>query len=411
MKQERTYSEDSRPNRILLDIRDRQPTGISRYAIGIARACTRNLGAEVSIGVLCESHQLPLLERTSVPSNVTLMTPARTERFVRFDDAILEQIVAFQPDHYHGFANFVDARIPCPWSVTIHDLIRLSPGLSSHYADGEFAAKYSETEYINLLSAVDWMDAALSAAGSRNANSMLTYLELMIQIAARRSAFILTPSASTKQALRERVGDEPQIHVDPPQPDPAFSSASGPSIPQHHEGDTPYLVFVGTPGKHKRLDVVESYLSDWGADLGPAPRLLAVGDRAGENIYERIDNPAARGKSVQRLGYVSDELLSSLYRSAVALVVPSVLEGYCLPADEALQSGGRVVASRIGVLTDRLTTDRVRFFNLSDSDEFLSAVVWALEDSRVAPSYTAAAADSGLHVPLLLTLLGHGEPV
>lgn len=409
MRQERTYSEDSRPNRILLDIRDRQPTGISRYAVGMVRACIRNLDAKVSLGVLCESHQLPLLQRMAELSDLTLMTPARTERFVRFDDAILEQIVAFQPDHYHGFANFVDPRISCPWSVTIHDLIRLTPGVSSHYDDDEFAAKYSETECAHLLSAVDWMEASLGAEVTRDANSMLAYSELMIQTAAKRSAFILTPSASTKLVLRERVGDEAQIFVDVPQPDPAFSFAAVPSAPRQFGEHAPYLLFVGTPGRHKRLDLVESFLSDWGADLGPAPRLLAVGDRAGENLYERIDHPAATGKGVERLGFVSDDLLYGLYRSAVALVVPSVVEGYCLPADEALQSGGRVLASRIDVLTDRLTTDRVRFFKLSDSEEFLSAAAWAIREFRETPACTVAAAHTTRDVPLLLTLLGHGE--
>lgn len=409
MRNVQTYSEDSRPTRILLDVRDRQPTGISRYALGMVRACIHHLGPEVSLGVLCEGHQLPRLEGMSCLPQVTVLIPTRTELFARFDDAILKQISEFRPQHYHGFANFVDPRMPCPWSVTIHDLIRLTPGMSSHYADHEFAARYSESERANLLEAVAWMRAISGAQAPANGSSMRTYLELMIQIAANHSEFILTPSTTTARALRERVGGEAPIYVDPPQSDPAFSPVAEPSAAQQINVQSPYLLFVGTPGEHKRLDLVESYLSEWDTGMGPTPRLLAVGDRAGGNLYERIRHPAATGQGVERLGYVSDELLSGLYRSALAVVVPSVLEGYCLPADEALQSGGRVLASRIEVLTDRLAADRVRFFTLHDGAEFLNAVAWAVRHYGKPSPNAGHEASSRLDVPLLLDLLGHGE--
>ncbi|AEB12398.1 glycosyltransferase family 4 protein [Marinithermus hydrothermalis] len=48
---------------------------------------------------------------------------------------------------------------------------------------------------------------------------------------------------------------------------------------------------------------------------------------------------------VRHLGYVRDEEVSSLYGNAVALVFPSLEEGYGLPVLEAMASGGPVITS------------------------------------------------------------------
>ena len=53
-------------------------------------------------------------------------------------------------------------------------------------------------------------------------------------------------------------------------------------------------------------------------------------------------------------GYISDKSLPDYYRGAVALVVPSLWEGFCLPAVESMACGCPVIASTTGSLPEIL---------------------------------------------------------
>ena len=64
------------------------------------------------------------------------------------------------------------------------------------------------------------------------------------------------------------------------------------------------------------------------------------------------DHPAALPDGVASLGRVPDEQLVDLYRSASALVFPSLYEGFGLPALEAMACGCPVAVSRVAALPE-----------------------------------------------------------
>jgi glycosyltransferase involved in cell wall biosynthesis len=70
-----------------------------------------------------------------------------------------------------------------------------------------------------------------------------------------------------------------------------------------------------------------------GASFGRVPSLMALAERFGI---------AAR---VRHIGFVSDDVLPALYRRAVALVFPSLYEGFGAPPLEAMASGCPVASS------------------------------------------------------------------
>jgi glycosyltransferase involved in cell wall biosynthesis len=61
-----------------------------------------------------------------------------------------------------------------------------------------------------------------------------------------------------------------------------------------------------------------------------------------------------RADGITLLGHVDDDTLDGLYRGALALVMPSLLEGYGLPLREALARGTPAVVSDLAVFGPEL---------------------------------------------------------
>jgi len=100
---------------------------------------------------------------------------------------------------------------------------------------------------------------------------------------------------------------------------------------------TPYFLFVGTLEPRKNL---QSLVEAWReVRRHHAVDLVLAGRR-------RPDAPAiAEEPGLRPIGEVTDEQLPELYSGAIALVYPSLYEGFGLPVLEAMQCGAAVIAS------------------------------------------------------------------
>jgi glycosyltransferase involved in cell wall biosynthesis len=99
-----------------------------------------------------------------------------------------------------------------------------------------------------------------------------------------------------------------------------------------------YFLYVGNDKPHKNVDV----LVDAFSKIDDASLVLTGG------AFERF-------KSRERVvvtGFVDDAELASLYRGAIALVMPSREEGFGLPALEAMASGCAVITSNAAALVE-----------------------------------------------------------
>ena len=115
-----------------------------------------------------------------------------------------------------------------------------------------------------------------------------------------------------------------------------------PSVPM--PVTTPYLLFVGTIEPRKNLPrLVEAF--QLLRKAGRAERLVVVGAPGWNDV--RVDST-----SVELLGRVSDETLHALYAAASCLVIPSLHEGFGVPAVEAMAAGCPVVAASAGALPE-----------------------------------------------------------
>jgi len=164
------------------------------------------------------------------------------------------------------------------------------------------------------------------------------------------SALIAVSEAVATQ-LRSRFPGRP-VAVAPNAPSPIFSvtqeefcdADSGlPAFAQLLPGR--YLLAVGSVDPRKNLSaLIRAYSrSDLYSETG-IPLVLVGGS---SSHFRGGGSQAADG--VVRLGYVTDSELSLLYQKSLAVVFPSLAEGFGLPLVEALASGARVAASDIDV--------------------------------------------------------------
>ena len=114
-----------------------------------------------------------------------------------------------------------------------------------------------------------------------------------------------------------------------------------------------YVLHVGTIEPRKNIELLLGVWESWAAEDPAAPALLLCGRRGWKSaaLHAAFDRAAAAGW-LQHPGYVDDDALSALYRGALAVVCPSLYEGFGLPLVEAMAAGTPVVASDIPVFRE-----------------------------------------------------------
>ncbi len=164
-----------------------------------------------------------------------------------------------------------------------------------------------------------------------------------------RVQHIIAVSEFTKRRLVERLGVAPsKVTVVWNGVDAQFTPRSSEEIESMRRelsiGGRPYLLSVGSLEPRKNL---QALLAAW---RGIAPKLpddidlVVVGAKGASLVF----SDAKLGEIPPRVrltGYVAQEQLPALYSGAMALVYPSLYEGFGLPPLEAMACGTPVVTS------------------------------------------------------------------
>ena len=161
---------------------------------------------------------------------------------------------------------------------------------------------------------------------------------------------ILTPSRAVRDEIAA-LGVDPAriraIHHGPGQMAAAGTGVPPRSLPR------PYVLHVGTLEPRKNVLVLLTawrHLRGWRWD---APALVLCGGYGwnADAIRRQVEEAAHEGWLIA-LGYVPSEELADLYRGALAVVLPSMYEGFGLPAVEAFHAGKPLVCSDLDVLRE-----------------------------------------------------------
>jgi glycosyltransferase involved in cell wall biosynthesis len=160
-----------------------------------------------------------------------------------------------------------------------------------------------------------------------------------LQSAVSRASAIIVISRFTEAELRRNIHVEAPVHVIYP------GNCLDEATPQRPEWcpDNPFLLSLGHIHPKKNLHVLLLLLSEH-----PNFNLILAGTR--DHPYAaQIESEAERLGVRQRLllpGTVSDEVRLWLYRSCEAFLLPSLAEGFGLPAVEAMSQGKPVFLAR-----------------------------------------------------------------
>lgn len=196
-----------------------------------------------------------------------------------------------------------------PFVITIHDLIPW------HFSTGKATTLFYPLYLIKVL-----------------------FYKLVIRAAAQKTKKIIVPSKATKKEIIDHLKvSKEKIEMVYEGADAAINHQS--LVKKYGK----YFLYVGNAYPHKNLErlmLAFNLISKGDKDL----KLILVGNK--DFFYRELEEKNPSDKIIF-YGKASDEELASLYSNAIALVLPSLMEGFGLPVLEAMTNKCPVLASDI----------------------------------------------------------------
>jgi glycosyltransferase involved in cell wall biosynthesis len=293
--------------------------GFNRYTAELARALAA--GGEVEVVLFSDA---PIHRRHALDALPAVIGPVRPQLIWQhgwLPGALRAQAI----DLFHAPAHWgVPWRSACPVVVTIHDL-----------ADRELPAL---------------QPPGTVAAAARH--------ELEQWLAVRRARRLIAVSGWTARALSRHLGVAAErIAVTVEGAAPVFDAPASPAhivaVREAFGLTGPYFVYAGGFDARKNLGALVAALAATAEDRRTTIALVGGGADGEEAARLRRD---AAGRGVLRwlrfIGAIDDLTLATLYAGAVAVVLPSWLEGFGLPVVEGMHAGTPAVVSSAGSLPE-----------------------------------------------------------
>ena len=202
----------------------------------------------------------------------------------------------------------------------------------------------------------------------------------------KRASHIIAVSESVRRDILATFDEkEERVSVTYEGIEPDFLSTvkrSSKQIPGH--GD--FFLYVGNVYPHKNVEMLlQAYVVYKNRVKNPAKLVFVGPDDYFYRQMELLTVSLGLEKFITVLHNESDKALALLYRSATALLFPSLMEGFGLPALEAIASGCRVICSDIPVFHEILGAYAI-FVDTNIPDNFASA----MESAHITPHNASA---------------------
>jgi alpha-1,3-rhamnosyl/mannosyltransferase len=219
------------------------------------------------------------------------------------------------------------------------------------------------------------------------------YYKTVVALAGRRASAVIAISEATRRDARDRLGiPESRIRVVPLAAPPGCRPLRGApelslvlgrlGVPRR------YVLYHGNKRPHKNLSgLVRAYrrLLERGAD--PPPLVVTGAENPAERDQDfrplRVEIARAGLEGhVHFTGWVAEQDVPYLLSGAELLVMPSLYEGFGLPALEAMACGTAVVASRAGAIPE-VVGDAALLVDPTDTEGLAAAMDRVLTDGSL----------------------------
>jgi glycosyltransferase involved in cell wall biosynthesis len=319
----------------------KRTAGAGYYVVELVRALAKR--GDLSLAIVSrrdDETRWQIGERTST---FALAPPSAAGRLA-FGEVGLARALSrrVHPDVVHGPHYTLPARSQTPAAVTVHDL--------------------------TLWDRPEWHD-----------RSKVIFFRRALLLAARRADVVIVPSNSSADAYRTHFGDAVPVRVIPHgvdhvrfatnEPDSGFDQA----VLTRLGINWPYVLSVATNEPRKNLPALVAAFSKL-AQYSPELRLVLVGGSGWKN--DQLDATIAASavaSRVLRTGYLDDDDIPALLRRAAAVAYPAFVEGFGLPALEALACGAPLVTSENSAMAE-VTGDAALLVAPSDVDGLVDAL-------------------------------------
>jgi glycosyltransferase involved in cell wall biosynthesis len=307
--------------------RPSKPTGVCRHAANLARALAatdRVTRVTVLLGAWQLEYFTTVFDLSAAKIEVISIDIQNSSiaRNIWFLSGLPELTDRLRPDLVHlAFPlPFVRSRFACPVVATIHDLYPYE------YPEnfGKFQAFFNR----RLLQ---------QCIGQSDGLTCVSHTTL-----ARFKFFFPTLPASKKLTAIYNIIDFDGIA---PQPPALFARSP----------TSPFLLNVAQHRKNKNLDLlIDAYANLLTThQIDPAIDLVIIGSQGPEttNLTRQIQTLNLAEK-VHLLAAIDDRQLCWLYQQCLAFIIPSSIEGFCLPFAEAIHLACKVVCTDLPIFRE-----------------------------------------------------------
>ncbi|VEN73926.1 Alpha-1,3-rhamnosyl/mannosyltransferase [Candidatus Desulfarcum epimagneticum] len=194
---------------------------------------------------------------------------------------------------------------------------------------------------------------------------------------------ILTISEYIRQEIINELNVPPEmvsfVHL---AADPVFGPVSAEKVKKVRDNyglPESYLLFVSSLEPRKNIDLLMDALRAAKTDI---PVVLAGWHAWGDKEWIKKAEMMKKTNPVYVLGHIPDHDLVALYNGAVALIYPSIYEGFGLPIVEAMSCGCPVICSNRSSMPE-VAGDAAILIDPFDSEDLAQAIEQVSHDTRL----------------------------
>jgi glycosyltransferase involved in cell wall biosynthesis len=344
--------------RVLIDVSavPARPVGAGVYTIGIASGMSKR--REIELHLLTRRGDADRWQELAPAAELHPLTPNRRPARLLWEQAAGPRAAhKLRPDVWHGPHYTMPLRSTVPTVVAMHDL--------------------------TFFDHPEWHE-----------RSKVFYFRRMIGAVARRADVIITGSNHAADGLRDRFRLHGEIvvayhGVDHARFAPTDDDSSDWIALAKHGVTRPYIAFASTIEPRKDVPTLVRAFARVAAAHPDLQLVLAGGD--GWGVAEARAAIAASGVATRilRPGYIDDATLAALFRRAEVIAYPSLVEGFGMPALEALASGTPLVTTS-GSSLEEVVGDAALLVPPADADALARALATVLDDPVLAARLRAA---------------------